>query len=46
MVAMRSRLSARTPTIGRQWSQHCDGLLGDWRLARDSAPLNRIAPLE
>lgn len=30
-----------------EWAlQHRDELLEDWRLARESAPLNRIAPLE
>ena len=29
-----------------EWAlQHRDELLDDWRLARESAPLNRIAPL-
>lgn len=32
--------------LGYAVLQHRDELLVDWRLARESAPLNRIAPLE
>lgn len=41
------RLSPRVVGLVIEWAlQHRDELLADWRLARESAPLNRIAPLE
>lgn len=41
------RLSPRVMGLVVEWAlQHRDELLEDWRLARESAPLKRIAPLE
>jgi hypothetical protein len=41
------RLSPRVMGLVVEWAlQHQDELLEDWRLARESAPLMRIAPLE
>jgi len=41
------RLSPRVMGLVVEWAlQHHDELLEDWRLARESAPLKRIAPLE
>jgi len=41
------RLGARAMGLVIEWAlQHRDELLEDWRLARESAPLKRIAPLE
>lgn len=41
------RLSPRVMGLLVEWAlQHRDELLEDWRLARESAPLKRIAPLE
>ena len=40
-------LGPRVMGLVVEWAlQHRDELLADWRLARESAPLNRIAPLE
>jgi hypothetical protein len=40
-------LAPRVMGLVAEWAlQHRDELLEDWRLARESAPLNRIAPLE
>lgn len=40
------RLGPRVMGLMAEWAlQHRDELLEDWRLARESAPLNRIAPL-
>ena len=40
------RLGPRVMGLMVEWAlQHRDELLEDWRLARESAPLNRIAPL-
>ena len=41
------RLSPRVMGLVVEWALlHRDELLEDWRLARESAPLKRIAPLE
>lgn len=41
------RLSPRVMGLVVEWAlQHRDGLLEDWRLTRENAPLKRIAPLE
>ena len=41
------RLSPRVMGLVVEWALlHGDELLEDWRLARESAPLKRIAPLE
>jgi hypothetical protein len=41
------RLGPRVMGLVVEWAlQHRDELLEDWRLARESAPLNRIGPLE
>ena len=41
------RLSPRVMGLVVEWAlQHREELLEDWRLARESAPLKRIAPLE
>ena len=41
------RLSPRVMGLVVEWAlRHPDELLDNWRLARESAPLNRIAPLE
>ena len=41
------RLSPRVMGLVVEWAlQHQDELLEDWRLARASAPLRHIAPLE
>ena len=41
------RLSPRVMGLVVEWAlQHRDELMEDWRLARESAPLKRIAPLE
>ena len=41
------RLSPRVMGLVVEWAlQHRDELLEDWRLARESAPPKRIAPLE
>ena len=41
------RLSPRVMGLVVEWALlHRDELLEDWRLARESAPLKRIAPLQ
>lgn len=41
------RLSPRVMGLVVEWAlRHRDELLDNWRLARENAPLNRIAPLE
>ena len=41
------RLSPRVMGLVAEWAlRHRNELLDNWRLARESAPLNRIAPLE
>ena len=47
LQVLGGRLAPRVMGLVAEWAlQHRDELLEDWRLARESAPLNRIAPLE
>jgi hypothetical protein len=47
LVLLRGRLSPRVLGMVMEWaSLHQDELLADWELARQQAPLNKIAPLE
>lgn len=47
LEVLGGRLSPRVMGLVTEWAlQHRDELLEHWRLARGSAPLNRIAPLE
>jgi len=47
LQVLGGRLGPRVMGLVVEWAlRHRDELLEDWRLARESAPLNRIAPLE
>ena len=47
LQVLGGRLAPRVMGLVAEWAlQHRDELLEDWRLARESAPLNGIAPLE
>jgi Domain of unknown function (DUF4160) len=46
LQVLGGRLGPRVMGLVVEWAlQHRDEFLDDWRLARESAPLNRIAPL-
>ena len=46
LEVLGGHLSPRAMGLVVEWAlQHRDELLDDWRLARGSMPLNRIAPL-
>ena len=47
LQVLGGRLGPRVMGLVAEWAlQHRDELLEDWRLARESAPLTRAAPLE
>ena len=47
LEVLAGRLSPRVTGLVVEWAlQHQEELIEDWRLARESAELRRIAPLE
>ena len=47
LTLLEGRLSPRVSGLVMEWAAlHRGGLLEDWRLARQNAPLKRIEPLE
>jgi len=47
LVVLEGRLSPRVLSLVTEWAAtHKDELRDDWKLARQEAPLNKIAPLE